>query len=153
MYQYFKGLIIREGSEGLLGNKIKNLYCDAGWISPDQPKWQDEKYEICFKNSTWVYTVWDKEEMIAMIRVVSDKVMTATIQDLVVIKEYQMRGIGKKLVELCLQKLPHGNWWAHTTPENYDFYRNCGFQLPNMENNATLTYMGFKKARIDGHRL
>ncbi len=33
MYQYFNGLIIREGGEGLLGNKIKNLYIDAGWIS------------------------------------------------------------------------------------------------------------------------
>lgn len=152
MYQYFNGLIIREGAEGLLGNNIKNLYYDAGWISPDQPKWQDEKYEISFKNSTWVYTVWDKEKMIAMVRVVSDKVMTATIQDFVVNKEYQMKGIGKKLIELCLQKLPHGNWWAHTTPENYDFYKKCGFQFPNTEYNATLTYMGFKKARIDGHR-
>lgn len=30
MYQYFNGLIIREGSEGLPGNKLKNLYCNAG---------------------------------------------------------------------------------------------------------------------------
>lgn len=57
--------------------------------------------------------------MIAMVRVISDKVMTANIQDLMVNKDYQKRGIGKKLVELCLQKLPHGNWWAHTTPKNY----------------------------------
>lgn len=101
MYQYFNGLIIREGGEGLLRIKIKNLYIDAGWISSSQPNWQDEKYEICFKNSTWVYTVWDQEEMIAMVRVVSDKVMTAMIQDLVVNREYHKRGIGKKLVDLC----------------------------------------------------
>jgi ribosomal protein S18 acetylase RimI-like enzyme len=90
--------------------------------------------------------------MIAMVRVVSDKVMTATIQDLVVDKKYHRQGIGKKLVELCLQKLPHGNWWAHTTPENYDFYRKCGFEIPNSEKSATLTFMGFTKSRIDGQR-
>jgi GNAT superfamily N-acetyltransferase len=152
MYEYFHGMIIREGADGLNGNYIKNLFYDAGWIIPSQPKWQDEKYEICFKNSTWVYTVWHNEEMIAMVRVVSDKVMTATIQDLIVDKKYHRQGIGKKLIELCLQKLPHGNWWAHTTPENYDFYRKCGFDIPNSEKSDTLTFMGFAKSKIDGQR-
>lgn len=152
MYQYYKGLIIREGSEGLNWDKIKEMYEAVGWTSSKQPQWQDEKYEICFKNSAWVFTIWDKEKIVGMVRVVSDRVMTAMIQDLAVKEEYRGRGIGRKLVELCLQKLPHGNWWAHTTPENYDFYGKCGFEISEISNSTTLTYKGFQKARLDGDR-
>lgn len=152
MYEYYKGFIIREGSKGIQTDRIKKIYTEVGWTSSSQPKWQDEKYEICFNNSAWIFTVWDKEEMIAMVRVVSDKVMTATIQDLAVLKPYRGKGIGKKLVQLCLQKLPHGNWWVHTTPDNYEFYKKCSFDLPNLTEAATLTYMGFTKARLDSHR-
>lgn len=88
----------------------------------------------------------------AMVRVVSDKVMTATIQDLAVKEEYRKKGIGKKLVGLCLQKLHHGNWWAHTTSDNYDFYRKCGFNTSEISYSSTLTYMVFSKAKIEGNR-
>lgn len=97
MYQYYKGMIIREGANGLKVDDIKEMYVEAGWISNSQPQWQDEKYEICFKNSMWVFTVWHKEDIIGMVRVVSDGVMTATIQDLIVKQQYRGKGIGKNL--------------------------------------------------------
>ena len=90
--------------------------------------------------------------MIAMVRVVSDKVMTATIQDLAVKEEYRGKGIGKKLVDLCLEKLPHGNWWVHTTPENYDFYKKCRFEIPQISDSSSMIYMGYVKAKLEGHR-
>lgn len=90
--------------------------------------------------------------MIYMVRVVSDRVMTATIQDLAVKEEYRGKGIGKKLVELCLKKLPHGNWWVHTTPENYDFYKKCGFEIPQISDSSTMTYMGYSTAKLEGNR-
>lgn len=152
MYQYYKGLIIREGADGIKGDIIKKMYNEVGWVSVNQPLWLDEKYEICFKNSSWVFTVWDKEDMIAMVRVVSDRVMTATIQDLAVKEEYRGKGIGKKLIYLCLEKLPHGNWWVHTTPENYDFYKKCRFEIPQISDSSSMIYMGYIKAKLEGHR-
>ncbi|GAA0102865.1 GNAT family N-acetyltransferase [Paraclostridium bifermentans] len=152
MYQYYNGFIIREGADGLKGSMIKKMYNEIGWSSSNQPSLLDEKYEICFKNSSWVFTVWDNEDIIAMVRVVSDKVMTATIQDLAVKKGYRGKGIAKKLVIMCLEKLPHGNWWVHTTQENYDFYKKCGFEIPQMNNSSTMTYMGYIKAKLEGHR-
>lgn len=33
----------------------------------------NKKYEISFRNSSWVFTVWDNEDIIAMVRGVADK--------------------------------------------------------------------------------
>ncbi|OJU11730.1 MAG: hypothetical protein BGN88_14960 [Clostridiales bacterium 43-6] len=67
---------------------------------------ENEKYTVSFRNSVWAFTVWDQNELVGMVRVVSDKVMTEMIQDLAVKSVYRGKGIGKKLIELCLAKLP-----------------------------------------------
>jgi ribosomal protein S18 acetylase RimI-like enzyme len=93
--------------------------------------------------------------MIGMVRVVSDKIMMATIMDLVVRSDYRGKGIGKKLVELCVQKLPHGDWFAHTSANNFDFYRKCGFEVfevLDLSENGTCAYYGYIKARKEGYR-
>ena len=87
-------------------------------------------------------------EAVGMVRVVSDKVMVASIQDLIILEKYRKIGLGKKLVEKCIAKLPCGNWSARTTPENYDFYKKCGFSMPE-ETNATMEYNGFRMSRKD----
>jgi len=152
MYQYYNGYVIREGNEGISGDQLHPLYEAVEWISPQMPAWQNEKFEFALKNSAWAFTVWHKEDLVGMIRVISDKMMHASIQDLIVLKEHRKKGIGRKLVELCLQKMPHGNWSAQTTPDNYEFYKYCGFAIPNDSQSATLTYNGYFKARLDGHR-
>lgn len=151
MYIYYKGLIIREGTDGIKGELLRELYTEIGWCSKNLPIWQNEKFEIALNNSAWAYSVWDGENLVGYVRVVSDKVMVASIQDLMVKKEYRKQGIGKTLIQLCLQKLPHGNWSAKTTYENYKFYEECGFLMPNSQN-TTMEYDGFIKAKIEGNR-
>lgn len=63
MYQYYKGLIIREGADGLKGDIIKKMYNEVGWVSASQPLWLDEKYEICFKNSSMIYMGYIKAKL------------------------------------------------------------------------------------------
>lgn len=152
MYEYFNGMVIREGTEGISGTKLRELYTEIGWCGVSMPEWQNEKFEIALYNSTWAFTVWDNDELIGFVRVVSDKVMIASIQDLMIKEKYRKRGLGKKLVEKCIQKLPCGNWSARTTPEYYDFYRESGFSMPDIDN-ATLEFDGYKKSRMDGNRL
>ncbi|MDR4886425.1 GNAT family N-acetyltransferase [Fredinandcohnia sp. QZ13] len=151
MYQYFNGFIIREGTEGVPADNVEGLFKDAGGVK-NIPNWQKEKFSLIFQNSTWAYTVWDQEQMIGMVRVISDKIMAATIMDLVVLSDYRGRGIGKKLVELCVQKLPHGDWFAHTSANNFSFYQKCGFEVKDPSMNGTCAFYGYKQARIDGHR-
>lgn len=145
MYDYFKGFLIREGIEGINGAQLRKLYEAVGWCNTYLPEWQNEKFEIAMRNSAWAFTVWNNDELIGMVRVVSDKVMVASIQDLIILEEHRKIGLGKKLVEKCISKLPCGNWSARTTPENYDFYIKCGFSMPQ-ETNATMEYNGYRMA-------
>lgn len=151
MYQYFEGLIVREGTEGVPADGVERLFKDAGWVRTT-PNWQKEKITLIFKNSTWAFTVWDQEKMIGMVRVISDQIMAATIMDLVVHSDYRGKGIGQKLIELCVQKLPHGDWFAHTSANNYSFYVKCGFEVKDVSENGTCAYYGYIQARKDGHR-
>jgi hypothetical protein len=43
MYQYFDGLVIREGTEGIPAEKVEKLFEDAGWAR-NTPDWQKEKF-------------------------------------------------------------------------------------------------------------
>ncbi|MCA1058887.1 GNAT family N-acetyltransferase [Rossellomorea aquimaris] len=151
MYQYFNGLVIREGTEGVPAPYVEALFEDAGWAR-NTPTWQKEKFSLIFMNSAWAFTVWDNEKMIGMVRVISDKIMAANIMDLVVLSEYRGRGIGKKLVQLCIEKLPHGDWFAHTSANNFKFYETCGFEVKNLTKNGTCAYYGYIQARKEGHR-
>lgn len=151
MYQYYKGLLIREGTEGIEPELLREIYEKIGWCSKELPRLQNEKFTEALRNSAWGFTVWDKEELVGMVRVVSDKVMTASIQDLMILPEYRKRGLGRFLVSICLQKLPCGNWSARTTPENYEFYMKCGFSMPDPHNSA-LVYDGYILAGKRGDR-
>ncbi|PFG06455.1 GNAT family N-acetyltransferase [Bacillus sp. es.034] len=151
MYQYFNGLVIREGTDGVPAHYVEALFKDAGWAR-NTPSWQKEKFSLIFTNSTWAFTVWDQDKMIGMVRVISDKIMAANIMDLVVLSEYRGKGIGKKLVELCVSKLPHGDWFAHTSADNFKFYETCGFEVKDLTENGTCAYYGYIQARRDGHR-
>ena len=89
MYDYYKGYLIREGTEGIDGARLRELYEAVGWCNTSLPAWQNEKFEIAMKNSVWAFTVWDKDILIGMVRVVSDRVMVASIQDLIILEKVE----------------------------------------------------------------
>ena len=61
MYQYYKGVLIREGTEGVASRQLRELYEKTGWCSLGMPQWQNEKFTVALRNSAWAFTVWDKE--------------------------------------------------------------------------------------------
>jgi len=53
MYQYFNGLVIREGTEGVPAEGVEALFEDAGWAR-NTPDWQNEgnkRTRFNFRNS------------------------------------------------------------------------------------------------------
>lgn len=114
---------------------MEELFEDAGWAR-NTPVWQKEKFSLIFKNSTWAFTVWDNIKMVGMIRVISDQIIAVNMMDLVILSKYRGKDIGKKLVELCVQKLSHGDWFAHTSSNNFIFYEKCGFKVMDLSKNG-----------------
>lgn len=58
----------------------------------------------------------------------------------------------KKLVKMVLQKLPHGDWFAHTSSNNFSFYEQCGFEVKDVHSHGTCAYYDYIEARKAGHR-
>ena len=64
-----------------------------------------EEAKACIDNAYMVLCVRDDEKAIGVVRLLWDGGYIAFLSDVIVEAEYQGRGIGRKLVEACLQKL------------------------------------------------
>ena len=103
------------------------LYSSVGWTNyTNNPTMLEE----AVKASLWQMTVYDKEELVAYIRLVGDGHSVIFVQDLLVRPDYQRQGIGKKLLEKALETFPHVYQRLLVTErseKNLDFYQSLGF--------------------------
>lgn len=79
--------------------------------------------------STWVATAWHEERLVGLVRVLSDEVAIAWIQDVLVHPDHQRQGIGRALVEAALERFAGVRAVALLTddrPEQHAFYRALG---------------------------
>ena len=80
---------------------ILNLYLDNNWTN-----YTDNK-DMLFsgiKNSLYTLAAYDKEVLIGLVRVVGDGFTIIYIQDILVLKEYQNKGVGSKLIKYIIDK-------------------------------------------------
>ena len=104
---------------------MQNLFLSVGWSSGEYP----EKLVIAMKNFDTVYSAWDGEELVGLISVMDDGIMNAYVHYLLVKPNYQLKGIGKELVERV--KRHYGDYLkivVVTLNENVRFYEYCGFE-------------------------
>ena len=103
------------------------LYSSVGWTNyTNNPTMLEE----AVKASLWQLAVYDKEELVAYIRLVGDGHSVLLVQDLLVGPDYQRQGIGKKLLEKALETFPHVYQRLLVTErseKNLDFYQSLGF--------------------------
>ncbi|HBG82012.1 TPA: hypothetical protein DDW69_04225 [candidate division CPR2 bacterium] len=129
-------------------DQLYNLFNLVGWIkSPDNKpatmeivdsiandtlfidaEDKDDVLYDSFKNSTYVLSAWDNNKLIGIARVLTDKTTRSVIYDLAVLPTYQRQGIGKKLVEKCLEKFPKTQFTLGTSSKNFPFYEKFGFE-------------------------
>jgi len=118
------------------------LYKDAGW-------WKSE-YDTdtgflgpLVQNSGCFAGAFHKETMVGMARAISDRVSDAYIQDVVVLKPFRKKGLGRRMVQLIIQHLQEkGVDWIGLvgTPGTKDFYESIGFEP--MEEHIPFVYRG-----------
>ena len=108
---------------------ILYLYNDVGWNSYTK---DIDSLIKSIKNSLKVISVWDKDLLVGLIRVVGDGHSIIYIQDILILQKYQNRGIGKRLIEIILDKYKNVRQKVLLTDKeekNILFYKKVGFSM------------------------
>ena len=108
---------------------ILYLYNDVGWSSYTK---DIDSLIKSIKNSLKVISVWDNDLLVGLIRVVGDGHYIIYIQDILILQKYQNRGIGKRLIEIILDKYKNVRQKVLLTDKeekNILFYKKVGFSM------------------------
>jgi GNAT superfamily N-acetyltransferase len=87
-----------------------------------------EKLKRAFEASYAVIVVHDSGKLVGMGRALCDGEYQAAIYDMVVLPEYQGKGIGKEIISRICEKLPVENIILYSVPGREGFYMKCGFR-------------------------
>ncbi|MBR3952963.1 MAG: GNAT family N-acetyltransferase [Oscillospiraceae bacterium] len=113
-------------------DEILNLYDSVGWCSyTKRPK----MLEHAFEHSLKIFGAHDEKKLVGIIRAVGDGCSIVFIQDLLVLPEYQCKGIGRKLIKTMLEAYPDVyqiELATDNTEKTIAFYKSCGL-LPYSE--------------------
>lgn len=107
--------------------ELKRLYDSVGWSAYTKDM---ESLRRAIQGSTWVYTCRTESRLIALVRVISDDATIMYLQDVLVDPEFHRKGIGRRLVNACLQRFHHVRQKVLLTddaPEQHRFYQAVGF--------------------------
>ncbi|EHR0216575.1 GNAT family N-acetyltransferase [Clostridium perfringens] len=108
---------------------ISYLYNDVGWSSYTK---DIDSLIKSIKNSLKVISVWDNDLLVGLIRVVGDGHSIIYIQDILILQKYPNRGIGKRLIEIILDKYKNVRQKVLLTDKeekNILFYKKVGFSM------------------------
>lgn len=86
------------------------------------------KLEIAFRNSEVRCFVYDGQKLVGAGRAISDGALRAAIYDLVVLPEYQGRGIGTKIMRYLLDRAEAEIVMLFANPGKEPFYDRFGFR-------------------------
>ncbi len=123
-------------------DEILNLYNSVGWCSYTN---RPEMLEHAFEHSLKILCAHDENKLVGLIRAVGDGFSVLFIQDILVLPEYQRKGIGTKLLKTILEYYPEvyqTQLATDKTEKTVEFYKSCGF-LPYSETGCE----GFIKIR------
>ena len=134
--------------------KVKNVIEPEDFINiRNNLNWNFIPYDLvkrAIDGSMVNISVFDEENCIGVGRIVGDNVLKGMLTDIMVLKEYQGRGIGKIIVTSLIKELndfvKEGESFqleASPTANNRDFYIKCG--LKYKPENQDGVYLWIKK--------
>jgi len=105
--------------------ELEELFLSVEWSSGEFP----EKLVIAMKNFNCVYSAWNGDELVGLISAMDDGIMNAYINYLLVKPDYQLKGIGKNLVEKVKEHYKDYQRIAVITMKKESkFYEYCDFE-------------------------
>ncbi len=110
-------------------NKIIDLYNSVGWSNYTEDK--DSLLEA-FQNSTFVACSVDEEDnLLGVVRSVSDDVSIHYLQDLLVNPDFHRNGVGRALLDSALERFKHVRTHMILTDDEekqLKFYQSLGYK-------------------------
>ena len=107
--------------------EVLALYKSVGWSMYTR---DPARLERALTYSLMVLGAYEGKQLVGLIRAVGDGETILFIQDLLVLPEYQRRGIGKQLIEALLARFPEVRQRVLLTdddPKTRSFYKAAGF--------------------------
>lgn len=89
---------------------------------------EGEVHKKAFENSHTVVFVFDDNTMIGFGRAISDGAYQAAIYDVAILPEYQGKGIGRRIVDNIVKRLPQCNFILYASPGKETFYEKLNFR-------------------------
>ena len=104
-----------------------------------------DKLRRSCENSFLVCLAYIEDELVGMSRAISDGEYQAAIYDLVILPEYQNKGIGRKIMEELHRRLPVKTIILYAVPGKESFYEKLGYS-------KMLTALAKRNEEIDDFR-
>lgn len=107
-------------------DQIIDVYNSSGINRPTTDK---ERIAKMYDNSNLIATAWDNDKLVGISRSLTDFCYCCYLSDLAVRKDYQAKGIGKKLIELTKNEIGEPtSLLLLSAPTAIDYYPKVGFQ-------------------------
>ncbi len=107
-------------------DEIIEVYSSSGINRPITDK---QRIMKMYANSNLILTAWYKNDLIGISRSLTDFCYCCYLSDLAVKKEYQAKGIGKKLIELTKNRIgDQTTLLLLSAPHAVNYYSKVGFQ-------------------------
>ena len=120
--------------------QIEELLLSVNWVSGKYP---DRLYKALM-NSSNVFTAWDDEKLVGLVRVLDDQEMLAYVHYVLVHPDYQGRGIASELINKVKEEYKDF-FYIEVMPEeskNATFYKKHGFKI--MEDSVAMQIVNEK---------
>ena len=107
--------------------EIKKLYQSVRWTNYLE---RTDILEEAYANSLCVLGAYDSDRLVGIIRAVGDGQTIVFVQDIIVLPEYQRKGIGTKLLKAVVEKYKNVyqmELLTDNTEKTKAFYRSVGF--------------------------
>ncbi len=95
--------IVFKGHAGLPSAQALRLYEDAGWTNYTN---DPGKLMRALDGSLGVISVWDGDTLVGLARVVGDGETILYVQDILLLRDYQRRGLGLRLLTEVFDRYP-----------------------------------------------
>lgn len=109
--------------------EILHLYESVGWTNYTS---NPSMLENAYKNSLKIYGAYEGNKLLGIVRVVGDGYSIIYIQDILILPEYQRKGIGRALMEKVLDAYKHvyqKTLMTDNTEKSIQFYKSVGFTM------------------------